>query len=252
MERIGRGAKKHMQIAADLHTHTIASTHAYSTLYEMVCGAKNKGFTAIAITDHGPDMHDGPHEWHFSNLDIVPRVIEGVTVIRGIEFNIRPGGALDNISEKSLRPIEFALASFHECCFAPSTRSAHTEALEAVLHDPRVNALGHPGNALFDFDKEDIISRCNDCGKLVEINGNSFAIRKGSRENCTEIALLCKRYEVPIVVNSDSHIAYRVGHVDQALRMLEEIGFPEELVVNSSRTRLEAYFRGRGLHIFEE
>lgn len=240
-----------MQIVADLHTHTVASTHAYSTVYEMARGAKARGLIAIGITDHGPNMPDGPHEWHFSNLDILPRKIEGVTVIRGIEFNICPGGALDQISDKSLRSVEFALASFHECCFAPSTRAAHTEALEAVLHDPRVNALGHPGNGYYDFDYEYIISRCNACGKLVEINSNSFAIRKGSRENCTEIARLCKQYEVPIVVDSDSHIEYRVGAVDNALAMLEEIGFPEELVVNSSRERLDAYFRSRGLHLFE-
>ena len=32
--------------------------------------------------------------------------------------------------------------------------------------------------------------------------------------------------------------------------MLEEVGFPEELVINSSVERLDAYFRGRGLRIF--
>lgn len=240
-----------MQIVADLHTHTIASTHAYSTLAEMARGAKARGLIAIGITDHGPDMPDGPHEWHFSNMDIWPRVIDGVTVIRGIEFNICPGGALDHIQEKSLLPVEFALASFHECCFAPSTKAAHTEALEAVLHDPRVNAFGHPGNRSYDFDQEYIISRCNAFGKVVEINSNSFAIRKGSRENCTAIARLCKQYEVPIVVDSDSHIEYRVGAVENALTMLEEIDFPEELVINSSRERLDAYFRSRGLHLFE-
>lgn len=240
-----------MQIVADLHTHTIASTHAYSTVYEMARGAKNRGLIAIGITDHGPDMVDGPHEWHFSNLDILPRQIEGVTVIRGIEFNICLGGELDHMKEGSLKPIEFALASFHECCFAPATKAAHTEALEVVLRDKRVNALGHLGNANYDFDKEHIISQCNQYDKLVEINSNSFAIRKGSRENCTEIAQLCKKHQVPIVLNSDSHIEYRVGYVGHALAMLEEIEFPEELIVNSSRERLDTYFRGRGLHLFE-
>ena len=39
-----------MHIVADLHTHTIASTHAYSTVYEMVRGAKAKGLIALGIT----------------------------------------------------------------------------------------------------------------------------------------------------------------------------------------------------------
>lgn len=239
-----------MQIVADMHTHTIASTHAYSTLYEMVRGAKQKGLIAIGITDHGPNMPDAPHEWHFANLDIIPRKMEDIVVIRGIEFNICPGGELDKIRDNSLKSIEFALASFHDVCFAPSTRAVHTEALEVVLKDKRVQAFGHLGNSKFEFDKEHIISQCNAYGKVVEINNNSFAIRKGSKENCTEIAKLCKKYEVPIVVNSDSHIEYTVGCVDNALRMLEEIEFPEELVINSSKERLDRYFSSRGLNLF--
>ena len=42
-----------MEIIADLHTHTIASTHAYSTITEMVQAASAKNLYAIAITDHG-------------------------------------------------------------------------------------------------------------------------------------------------------------------------------------------------------
>ena len=240
-----------MQIVADLHTHTVASTHAYSTVAEMARGAKARGLIAIAITDHGPDMTDAPHEWHFSNLDLIPRQIEGVTVIRGIEFDITaPAGGINVMSNKSLRPIEFALASFHECLFPPADKTIHTQALEAILYNPYVNAFGHLGNANFPFDHEYIISRCNEHGKIVEINNASLNIRKGSRENCADIARLCKKYEVPIAVDSDSHICYRVGHVEGALEMLEEVGFPEELVINSSVERLDAYFRGRGLRIF--
>ena len=36
-------------LIADLHTHTLASTHAYSSLTEMVQAAANKGLSAIAI-----------------------------------------------------------------------------------------------------------------------------------------------------------------------------------------------------------
>ena len=241
-----------MQIIADLHSHTNVTAHAYSTLTEMVHAAKEMGLAAIAITNHGPTNPDGPHEWHFSNMDLIPRQIEGVTVIRGIEFDITaPAGGINVMANKSLKPIEFALASFHECLFPPADKDAHTQALEAILHNPYVNALGHMGNPNFPFDHEYIISQCNAHGKIVEINNASLNVRKGSRENCADIARLCMKYVVPITVDSDSHICYRVGHVEGALAMLEEIGFPEELVINSSIERLVAYFRGRGLHLFE-
>lgn len=241
-----------MQIIADLHTHTNVTDHAFSTLQEMVRGAKAAGLKALAITNHGPTNPDGAHEWHFANQDLIPRQIDGITVIRGIEFDITaPAGGINVMANKSLRSIEFALASFHDCLFPPASKAEHTVALECILHNPYVNAFGHLGNASFDFDHEYIIRQCNDCGKIVEINNASLSIRKGSHENCADIARLCKKYEVPIAVNSDSHIEYRVGHVEGALALLDEIGFPEELVINSSMERLDAYFKGRGIRLFD-
>lgn len=36
----------------DVHTHTIASGHAYSTLQEMIDSAKTKGLKLLGITEH--------------------------------------------------------------------------------------------------------------------------------------------------------------------------------------------------------
>lgn len=36
----------------DLHMHTVASTHAYSTLSDYIAEAKRKGIKLFAITDH--------------------------------------------------------------------------------------------------------------------------------------------------------------------------------------------------------
>ncbi len=138
-----------MQIIADMHMHTNVTDHAFSTLTEMVQAAAERGLAAIAITNHGPTNPDGPHEWHFSNLDLIPRQIGGVTVIRGIEFDITaPAGGINVISNKSLRPIKFALASFHECLFPPADKTIHTQALEAILYNPYVNAFGHLGKTI--------------------------------------------------------------------------------------------------------
>ena len=50
-------------IIADLHTHSLASTHAYSTIREMVDSAAEKGLKAIAITDHARTMPGAPGPW---------------------------------------------------------------------------------------------------------------------------------------------------------------------------------------------
>ena len=73
----------------DLHMHTVASTHAYSTLSDYIAEARRKGIKLFAITDHGPDMADAPHHWHFINMRIWPRVVDGLGIMRGIEANIK-------------------------------------------------------------------------------------------------------------------------------------------------------------------
>ena len=45
-----------MKDYADLHTHTIASGHAYGTITEMVHAAALKNLPILGITEHAPSM----------------------------------------------------------------------------------------------------------------------------------------------------------------------------------------------------
>ena len=38
----------------DLHTHTIASGHAYSTLQENIAAARERGLKFLGLSEHGP------------------------------------------------------------------------------------------------------------------------------------------------------------------------------------------------------
>lgn len=240
-----------MKIIADLHTHTNVIDHAYSTFEEMVQGAKRAGLSVIAITNHGPLMEDAVHHWHFDTLYRLPRVVDGVFVLRGIELNILPPlGGTDPIRVKTMRCMEQCIASFHEGCYQPASAEDHTTALEGILKNPYVNLLGHLGNPKFPFDMEAIISQCNRYGKAVEINNGTFFVRPQAVERCRQIALLCKEYRVPVMVNSDAHISYEVGGFSQALSMLSSIDFPEELIINGDMGRLKTYFKAlRGVDI---
>ena len=40
----------------DLHTHTIASGHAYNTLREMAKAAADRGLEILGITEHAPGI----------------------------------------------------------------------------------------------------------------------------------------------------------------------------------------------------
>lgn len=45
-----------MKLIADTHTHTLASTHAYSTVLENAKFASEIGLSYLGITDHAPGM----------------------------------------------------------------------------------------------------------------------------------------------------------------------------------------------------
>ena len=80
----------------DLHVHTVASSHAYSTIYEYIMEAGRKGLKMIGISDHGTELVDGAyHKWHFDNLECVPSYRDGVIILKGIEANIKDDGSTD-------------------------------------------------------------------------------------------------------------------------------------------------------------
>ncbi len=232
-----------MNIIADTHMHTIASTHAYSTLEEMVHAAALKKLYAVAITDHGVTMPGAPGKWYFHNLRVVPHQIEGVLVLRGQETNIIDYEGNVDLEPDCIDDLDWIVASIHSICMPeqkPTVESV-TNAYLNVANNPHVRVIGHSGSAEYQYNYETVIPEFGRAGKLVEINEGTFLSRKSSIPNCKKIIALCKKYGVPVIVNSDSHFSSQVGCFAGSLKLLEEADFPEELVVNSSVARFRKY-----------
>lgn len=234
-----------MKIIADLHTHTIVSQHAFSTVDEIINAAKDKGFLAVAITDHGPKSSDGAKPVHFRSMHNIPEYVNGIMVLRGAEANIIDYDGNIDLRKNVLECLDFVIASYHEDSITPSNIESHTNGYIGLIKNSYVDCLGHVGNPKFAFDMEKIIKLCKDYNKLIEINSASFKVRKGSDTNCKEAALLCKKYNLNIVVTSDSHSKYNVGNHEAALNMLEDINFPEDLILNADFDRLMNYLNSR-------
>ena len=233
----------YFQPVADLHTHTCASPHAYSTVTENATAAASRGMLAIACTDHGPRMADGVHWWHFYCLKNLPDHIAGIRHLRGCETNVcGVDGSLD-LPERAFSSLEIVIASMHDSAMPLLSPEEITEAWLAVARDPRVDIIGHCGTPMYAFDYEKVIPEFGRMGKVVEINESTFRMRVSSVQNCARIAQLCKQHGVRITVDSDAHYHEMIGSVPKASAMLEEIDFPQELIINSSRERLEAFLQ---------
>ena len=96
-----------MKDILDLHTHTIASGHAYNTLYEMAQAAADKGLAVYGCSEHAPSMPGTCHEFYFTNFKVLPRVIRGVPVLMGAELNILDFEGHVDFSGATVRGLDF-------------------------------------------------------------------------------------------------------------------------------------------------
>ena len=236
-----------MKMIADLHCHTSASVHAYSTLHDNIEAALAKKLEVLAITDHGIGCPDSPPVSYFDNLTSLPEYVKGIRLLRGVEANIMDyDGGLD-MPEWVMEKLDIVVASFHTSCTKPGTVEEHTNAYIQVAKNPLVRIIGHSGSAEFEYDYEKVIPIFGQYKKLVEINAHTFICRQKLISNCRRIAQLCMEHRVPVVVDSDAHSEFEVGECDRAFDMLREIGFPEELIINTDRERLNRYLESTGV-----
>jgi putative hydrolase len=222
-----------MNIEVDSHTHTVASGHAYSTLAENVAAAAARGIKIVAITDHGPSMPGAPHFWFFKNMRVIPRIMQGVGILRGVEANIvNFQGELD-IDDELQQQLDIVLASLHEPIIAPSTRTVHTDAVVKAIATGKIDVFAHGGNPAFPIDVDEIAKAAVYYKVLVEINNSSFTTsRPGSEKNCAALAEAVARHEGFLTFGSDAHIAGKVGVFAECLAFVEAIGFPKERILS--------------------
>lgn len=221
-----------MKYEVDLHTHTMASTHAYSTITENCKAASQKGLKAIAMTDHAPLELDSPHIWHFENLHILPDKIEGVRVFKGVEADIcNADGELD-ISERILNKLEWVTASFHSAVYYPDNGNQLYEIYKKVCRNVHIDLIGHPTAGDMDYNAEELVKLFKEYDKLVEFNEASLVAGRTKRQKLVDLVKACKKYEVFAAVDSDAHFCDRVGDVVNVESLLTELDFPQKLIVN--------------------
>lgn len=233
----------------DLHIHTNVNPHAFSTLEENVRASVKKGMKVIAITNHGPELQDTPHWWHLSNITILPDIIDGVRVLKGVEANILPDGSLD-VTDKICSDLDIVLAGFHTIDRYTDTRDIvkNTTALTNLMENQKADIIVHLGNPTFPIDYEKIVKLAKEKNIALEINNTSLngKVRVGSIPNCEKLLKLAKENRCYIALGTDSHFSGHIGVFDRVIELFDKVGgYPEELIINSSEEVLENFLNLR-------
>ena len=233
-----------MRDVLDVHTHTIASGHAYNTMMEMIHAAQEKGLEVYGITEHASRMPGSCHDFYFHNLKVVERQHGELEVLLGVELNILDEKGTVDLEEPYLGRMDVAIASLHPPCISPGSREWNTECLIQAMKNPHINVIGHPDDGRYPLDYEAVVQAAKEYHTLLEINNNSLnprGFRQNARENDLEMLRLCKKYHAPVILGSDAHYYKDILNHEFALALLEESDFPEELVVNTDKQKLYAY-----------
>jgi len=221
----------------DLHTHTIASGHAYSTLLENVQYGREKGMELIGISDHAPGMPGSTYIFYFQNMKQIPEEIMGVRILKGVEANIiNLGGSID-MTDDNLSMLDYTIASLHPPCITSGSRQENTKMLIKTMENPYVNIIGHPDDSRYPINYEELVKAAKYNDVLIEVNNSSLnpnGFRADTHKNITKMLELCAKADLEIICGSDAHIAFDVGRFDYCDALIREIGFPEKLVINHS------------------
>ena len=124
-----------MDYLLDVHTHTIASGHAYNTIMEMAKAGFDKGLKLLGITEHAPMMPGTCHAMYFHNLKVVPRTMCGIELMLGAELNILDYDGHIDLDTRVLKQLELKIASLHSVCIQPGTRKENTQAVLGAIHN---------------------------------------------------------------------------------------------------------------------
>ena len=195
-------------LKGDLHSHTTA-TDGKADVETMARAARNAGLEYLAITDHSQAlaMANGLDEHralaHARHIREVSEWLDGITLLAGIECDIRADGTLD-LAEDCLAELDLVIASVHSVF--GQAEAQMTDRILRAIESPVVDVVGHPTGRLllrrdpYTLDIEQVLRAAARTGVAMEINSQVH------RLDLSDIhARLARARGVKLVISTDAH-----------------------------------------------
>ena len=236
-----------MKILGDYHTHTKYSkfNHGKNTIFEMVDRAEKIGLSEIAITDHGPRHLVGIIPWKIKKarreIDEINKTSK-VKVYLGMECNFLNFKGKTDLPKKYADLIDIKIVGMHRALFInPFTYfnfvfknvrdksgkyvEKNTDAYIKALEKYKFNFISHPQEYV-KVNLKRLSKYCEEHNVYLELNNRHF------RYTRKEIEMLVHETNVKFIVSSDAHNIFALGHVENALKKVNEYNIPVDRIVN--------------------
>ena len=201
-------------LRGDLHSHT-TETDGKEDLETMARAARARGHEYLAVTDHSQAlaMANGLDERrtlaHASRIRALNGALDGITLLAGIECDIRLDGTLD-LDHECLAALDFVVASVHSGFSLEPAQM--TDRLLAAIACPWVDVIGHPTGRLLlrreplRYDLDAVLKAAAAAGVALEINCQVDRLDVGDT-----VARAARDLGIPIIISSDAHT---IGELD--------------------------------------
>ena len=201
-------------LKGDLHMHT-TETDGRADAETMAAAALASGLQYVAITDHSKSlaMANGLDERraleHARNIRALSARMEGITLLAGIECDIRPDGSMD-LADDCLAALDIVIASVHSAFNLDE--QAMTDRILAAISNPHVDVIGHPTGRLilkrdgYRVNAERIFAAAAAAGVALEINSQVDRLDLDDTH-----ARMARDRGVKLVIDSDAHSTAALG-----------------------------------------
>lgn len=208
---------KYGELRGDLQMHTKWSDGSH-TIEQMADAAKSLGHKYIAITDHtgtlriagGLDEED--IQAQMKEIGKLNEKIEGITILKGAEVNIKSNGELD-IKDNVLRDLDIVVASIHSGF--RQERKKLTNRIISAMENENVDIIAHPtGRKIqerraYDLDLERIFELSRETNTFLEINSypnrldlSDINVRRALESGCK------------LAINTDAHNTKHLKYIE--------------------------------------
>lgn len=248
---------KKAHIFADMHTHTIFSDHAYSTIKENITVAKRRNIDFLAVTDHyyndGTDIQKKNETTRIRYLEErINSCEDAVSVIGGAEFNLNQ----EMEHWDKIKGIKWRIIGLHSW-FVNYKKMDLSEVYKLFENasDGRFTAFAHierelhkvgEGRYMVDNNgkpidlhpeiKEFLIAVCDLAKKkdiFLEVNESTLVTAEGKNPERLKFWLqYAKENGNRICLGTDAHYCEEVGKFTKALYLLNKYDFPEDRILN--------------------
>jgi DNA polymerase (family X) len=195
-------------LRGDLHMHTTA-TDGRADADAMARAALAAGLQYIAITEHSKSlaMANGLDETralhHAAAIRYLNDRLEGLTVLAGIECDIRADGTMD-LADDCLAQLDIVIASVHSAFNQDEAQM--TDRILRAIENPYVDVIGHPTGRLilkrdgYQLRMEQVIAAAAARGVALEINSQVDRLDLNDTH-----ARMAKERGARIIIDSDAH-----------------------------------------------